>query len=365
MKMKDINLNSWNTSKDEFRSQSRPENLYFQKAYDFIERWLSGEQEFRLQTSGSTGVPKVISVQKNQLSSSAAMTGKALNLGQGTRALVCLNVDYVAGVMMLVRGMELDWELTIVEPTSNPLKSVDAEAIFDFAALVPMQLAASLEDQFTNNKVDRYGKILLGGAPINISLSKQIEQLHIPVYQSYGMTETVSHVALRKLNGEDATDSYRFLPGVEAGLDERNCLFVSGPMTNGEKIQTNDLVEMASPETFIWLGRVDNVINSGGVKIVLDTVDEKIAQVFYELDYRYAFFTWYQNDEKLGQKLVLFIETDVVQRSEESLLNEIRKHVSTYETPKHVYFANRFVKTPTDKTDKRRTAEVLLNNFNG
>lgn len=360
-----INSNIWKTDKVEFRGQARPDNPYFQKAYDFIDRWLGGRQEFELQTSGSTGVPKIISVTRKQLSSSAAMTGKALDLGKGTRALVCLNVAYVAGVMMLVRGIELEWELTIIEPISNPLRSFEADIKFNFAALVPMQLSASLDDVSTENRIGQYGKILLGGAPVGVSLLKRIQNLEIPVYQSYGMTETVSHVALRKLNGENATNSYQFLPGVEAGLDERNCLFVSGPMTNGEQIQTNDLVEITSPESFVWLGRMDNVINSGGVKIVLDTVDEKIAQVFYELNYRYPFFAWYQDDEKLGQKLVLFIETDVVELSEESLLNEIRKHVSTYETPKHVYFANRFKKTLTDKIDKRRTAEVLLNNFNG
>jgi O-succinylbenzoic acid--CoA ligase len=365
MKEGEIKPNTWSTSKEQFQNQLRPVEPYFQKAYDFIQRWLGFEQTFELRTSGSTGVPKVISVKRSQLTSSAAMTAKALSLGKGTRALVCLNVDYVAGVMMLVRGMELGWELVIIEPTSNPLKDFKPEVEFDFAALVPMQLSGTLEEETTRERVSQYGKILLGGAPISVSLLKQIEKINVPVYQSYGMTETVSHVALRRLNGETATDSYWFLPGVGAGVDERNCLFISGPVTDGEKIQTNDIVEMTALNAFVWLGRIDNVINSGGIKIVLDVVDEKIARVFYDLNYNNSFFTWYQQDEKLGQKLVLFVESDGERLIEEVLMEEIRKRVSTYETPKHVYFADRFIKTPTDKTDKRRTAETLFNNFNG
>ena len=353
----------WQTNSEMIKKQPRPSNPYFQKAYDFMELWINGQEEFNLQTSGSTGAPKTIKVTRQQLISSAAMTGKALNLDKGTHALVCLNVAYVAGIMMLVRGMELNWELTIVEPSSNPL--LELEQDFDFVAMVPLQLSFCLENEKTKGMVKHLGKILLGGAPVSISLLKEIANLSVPVYQSYGMTETVSHVALRKLNFPIEERNYTILPGVILGQDERGCLYVSGPMTNEEKIQTNDLVNIISANTFTWLGRIDNVINSGGVKIILDRVDELIANVFYDQKYTAAFFTWYEKDEKLGQKLILIMEKTDQPLQEETILKEIRKKVSAYETPKHVYFADQFIKTETDKIDKRRTVEMLFKIING
>ena len=350
----------WQTNPELIKQQARPANPYFQKAYDFMNEWTSGREEFDLQTSGSTGTPKTITVTRHQLSSSAAMTGEALNLGKGTKALVCLNVSYVAGLMMLVRGMELGWEMAIVEPSSNPLLNFKNELHFDFVAMVPMQFISCLENEETKSKVNNLGKILLGGAPVSISLLRLMAHLKVPIYQSYGMTETVSHVALRKLNCPHPEENYTILPGVKLGKDERGCLFVSGPMTNGEIVQTNDLINIVSENTFTWLGRIDNVINSGGVKIILDRVDELIAAVFYDLKYSVAFFTWYQNDGKLGQKLILVIEEKDQKLSVEMLLEEIRKKVSVYEIPKHVYFAKQFIKTETDKIDKRRTVEMLF-----
>jgi O-succinylbenzoic acid--CoA ligase len=256
-------------------------------------------------------------------------------------------------------GNGAHWELTIVEPSSNPMIGLPQDAHFDFVAMVPMQLAACLEDSRTQHLVNNLGKILLGGAPVGVSLQKKISDLQIPVYQSYGMTETVSHVALKKLNGREVTGRYFFLPGIHFGTDARGCLFVSGEVTNQEIVQTNDLVEI-SGNTFEWIGRADNVINSGGVKIILDIVDGLIAEVFHDLNLTNAFFTWYQPDEKLGQKLVLIIEGSAELVVETDILAEIRAQVSAYETPKHVYFVDQFTKTATDKVDKRETVQQLF-----
>lgn len=353
----------WTTGKTHWQTQKRPRNPYFAQAYDFMGKWLEGAREFVLHTSGSTGMPKPITVTRRQLQASAAMTGKALALGSGTRALVCLNVGYIAGLMMLVRGLELNWELTITEPTSNPLNGLDA-VDFDFVAMVPMQLQAILENPATGNQVSNLGKILLGGAPVNLALAERIKAFDVPVFQSYGMTETVSHVALKALNGPEASDSYVFLPGMEFGKDERGCLFVSGAVTSNQKIQTNDLVEIQG-NVFQWIGRADNVINSGGVKIVLDQTDQRIAQVFHDLGIPNAFFCWWEPDEKLGQKLVLVIENALDNERDEKLPAEIRSRVSTYENPKHIYFAKAFAKTATDKVDKRATFQQFLNFPNG
>lgn len=354
---------TWTTGKTHWQTQKRPRNPYFAQAYDFMKKWLEGDQEFVLHTSGSTGMPKPIMVTRGQLEASAAMTGKALSLGSGTRALVCLNVGYVAGLMMLVRGLELDWELTVTEPSSNPVAGLDAVG-FDFVAMVPMQLQAILDSAATGKLVSNLGKILLGGAPVGPALAARIKGLGIPVFQSYGMTETVSHVALKALNGAEANDSYVFLPGVEFGTDERGCLYVSGAVTNNQLVQTNDLVEI-SGHAFQWIGRADNVINSGGVKIVLDQMDQRIAAVFHDLAIPNAFFCWWEPDEKLGQKLVLMIENALMSTSAEKLSSEIRSRVSAYENPKHIYFAKAFAKTATDKIDKRATFQQLLKSPNG
>lgn len=353
----------WTTGKTHWQTQKRPRNTYFAQAYDFMGRWLEGAREFVLHTSGSTGMPKPITVTRRQLEASAAMTGKALALGSGTRALVCLNVGYIAGLMMLVRGLELNWELTITEPASNPLNGLD-NVDFDFVAMVPMQLQAILENPVTGNQVSNLGKILLGGAPVNPALAGHIKALDVPVFQSYGMTETVSHVALKSLNGAEASDSYIFLPGIEFGTDERGCLFVSGAVTNNRKVQTNDLVEIDG-NAFKWIGRADNVINSGGVKIVLDQTDLRIAQVFHDLGIPNAFFCWWEADEKLGQKLVLVVENEPGHFAPPELISEIRKHVSAYENPKHIYFVKAFAKTATDKIDKRATFQQFLKSSNG
>lgn len=353
----------WTTGKTHWQTQKRPRNLYFAQAYDFMGKWLEGTREFVLHTSGSTGMPKPITVTRRQLEASAAMTGKALSLGSGTRALVCLNVGYIAGLMMLVRGLELGWELTVTEPTSNPVNGLDS-VDFDFVAMVPMQLQAILENPATGNQVSNLGKILLGGAPVSPALATQIKTLNVPVFQSYGMTETVSHVALKALNGPLAGDSYVFLPGMGYGTDERGCLFVSGTVTNGQKVQTNDLVEIDG-NAFQWIGRAYNVINSGGVKIVLDQADQRVAQVFHDLAIPNAFFCWWEADEKLGQKLVLVVENETGNFAPTELASEIRKHVSAYESTKHIYFAKAFAKTATDKIDKRATFQQFLKSSNG
>lgn len=323
-----------------------------------MKSWLDGENSFSLTTSGSTGIPKVITLTRKRLEASARLTGSTLGIGAGTRALVCLNVQYIAGIMMLVRGMELDWELTIVEPSSNPLEVLNDTA-FDFVAMAPMQLAGILSNNLTRIKLDNVGKILLGGAPVSFSFQKQIEQLKPAIYLSYGMTETVSHVALRRLNGVDINEDYKILDEVVIGTDARGCLWVRGPMTEHEVVQTNDLVTIKDSRSFTWQGRADSVINSGGVKIQLDKVDRVVEQVMVDLNCSNPFFSWYQSDEKLGQKLILIVSANLADFDVGSVIATMSKYLSAYEVPKHVYFAEEFELTASGKVDKMATCQKL------
>lgn len=351
-------MNFWKTNRQNLLSQPPPAHPYFEKAYLFMKSWIEGKSSFSLTTSGSTGVPKVITIPRKRLEASARLTGSTLGIGAGTTALVCLNINFIAGVMMLVRGMELNWELTIVEPSSNPLLLLD-EIGFDFIAMAPMQLASIFSDEISTKKLATVGKVLLGGAPVSASLLKQIEKLNCEVYLSYGMTETVSHVALRRLNGVGASEEFRALDEVVLGKDSRGCLWVRGPMTEGEIIQTNDLVRLTASQSFFWLGRADSIINSGGVKIQLDKIDRITEQVLDELSYTSQFFSWYELDEKLGQKLILIFRTNEADFDVSKLSRVISERVSAYEVPKHVYFANEFELTASGKVDKIATCKKL------
>ncbi len=329
-----------------------PADPYFRQAWEFCQLYSSGKQEFILHTSGSTGQPKPIVLTRAQMQASARMTQKALNLNTNQTALVCLNVAYIAGTMMLVRGMELGLTMYVVAPSAQPFSALPNDLPIDFTAVVPLQLQTLLESQ-QHDRLNALDVIIVGGAPVNSALLAQIQQLSVPVFSTYGMTETVSHIALRKLNGIDASESYTLLDGIEADTDKRDCLRLRGAVTNQEWIQTNDIVMFTDALHFQVVGRADNIINSGGVKIQLEKVERAIEQIW---NYPARFFVWWKPDERLGQKLVLVIESTEI-LNKESLKDKLQTLLNPYEIPREVYHAKKFVETPTGKVDKRRTFE--------
>jgi O-succinylbenzoic acid--CoA ligase len=329
----------------------------------FCRQWLSGQSQFQLHTSGSTGQPKVISLKRDQMVASAHLTGRALGLTTGDRALVCLSAEYIAGLMMLVRGFELGLRLTIISPSSNPLADFSPETDFDFTAVVPLQLQAILTTSPEKIAIlDRMKAILVGGAPVSLALQQQLQVITAPVYHTYGMTETVSHIALRRLNGPTASE--RFIPfgGVELALDERGCLTIKATVTGGEQLQTNDLVDLQPDGSFIWLGRVDHVINSGGVKVQLEKVERALEAFLtdYE-DGCYAhrrFFVGSLPNERLGQAVVAVIEgepisTNMPATSFETIARTaLKQALNQYEIPRQICFLKSFTETPTGKIDR-------------
>lgn len=353
-------MNVWITNRKRLLAEQPPANPNFKAAYDFARDWLAGRTEFLLHTSGSSGTPKPILIQRTQMEASARMTGNALDLRDGTRALLCLNTGYIAGRMMLVRALVLEWEIIMVEPSANPLADLDPSIHFDFVAMVPLQLTTCIQNEETRGRLKHCGKILLGGAPISKKLEAETQQLGVPVYQSYGMTETVSHVALRRVNGPERTDAYRILDGVDFGLDGRECLWVRGAVTNFETVQTNDRVALKAGRSFQWLGRADSVVNSGGVKLHLDALDRVGENILGEMEVTNAFFLWGQPDEKLGEKLVLFIEKNPCVVNTTELLAKFAAQAGAYEVPKAVYLVDGFARTPTAKIDKRATAQAYF-----
>ncbi len=345
----------------------------------FCQSWQSGQSEFTLHTSGSTGTPKPIQLTRAQMQASAHLTGQALGLKPGDAALVCLNIHYIAGIMMLVRGLELSLSMTIIEPTSNPLAGFNsATDHFDFTALVPLQLQTILES--TGNELEILNgmkAILVGGAATSPALEQALQVIKAPIYATYGMTETVSHIALRRLNGPEATDFFTALAGVELGTDERNCLHITSAATNFERIQTNDVVEFidyssASPTRFRILGRADRIINSGGVKVQPERVEQVIQAVLAQAQPSLnrsvpRLFVTGLPDERLGQRIVLMYEQGANSTGQEGIpdkiwdvvLETIREQLGPYAVPKEVIAISHFVETPTGKVDQKATVAQI------
>ena len=345
---------------DNYLNLPNPNSEYEQKVVNFCQKWILQQQEFILKTSGSTGEPKPIILTRNQMIASAKLTGKTFGLEVGDRALVCLNIDYIAGIMMLVRGMELGLKLTIVEPSKNPFQNLE-NPCFDFHAFVPLQLQNLLENEKNVEFLNKSKAIIVGGAAVNEALEKEIQKLNAPVYSTYGMTETVSHIVIKRLNGANKNDNFQVLEGVNIGIDIRNCLNIIAEATNNVLIQTNDIVEIINEKEFQLIGRFDNIINSGGVKIQLEKVEKLIANEIKILNPN-RYFAYGIEDEKLGQKLVLFVEGEAVNLDiKNTFLTDIQSVLLKYEIPRKICFVERFMETATGKIDKKAVIKNYLN----
>ncbi len=342
---------------------------YEEQSITFGRAWQSGQQTFVLHTSGSTGTPKPITLSRSQMLASAVLTGQAFGLQAGDMALCCLNTAYVAGTMMLVRGMALGLKLTIVEPSGNPLADFDTHRTqFDFLAFVPLQLQMVLEQSPEKVAILNQAKaILLGGASTSLAQEAQLQLITAPVYATYGMTETVSHIAIRRLNGPNATDFFTALSGVELGVDHRDCLNIRAAASDFQLIQTNDLIEWVGSDRpcqqFRILGRADSIINTGGVKVQPERVERIIQSVLGSAGMAPRLFVAGVPDSRLGQRMVLVIEGDAalqqaVDAHKRKWEDVIRREIGQYAVPKDLIFAPTFRETPTGKIDRNRTLYI-------
>ena len=300
---------------------------------DFLLDWFDSKNYIEMETSGTTGVPKTISVHKQAMVDSALATGDFFELEPGNKALQCLPIKYVAGKMMLVRAMILGLELEFVAPSSHPLDNNEID--FDFVAMVPLQAQNSIDE------LKKVKKMIIGGAAVNKALEKQLLKLPIEVYETYGMTETITHIAARKL-GEKA---FTVLPYVTISYDDRNCLVIHAPRISPEVIMTNDIVELVNENQFIFLGRMDNVINSGGIKLIPEQIEEKLASKIQQ-----RFFIASKPDNELGEKVVLVIEGE-----KHELDDSLYESLDKYEKPKELIFIPKFKETTTGKILRKET----------
>lgn len=293
----------------------------------FILDWFDAKPYLEMNTSGSTGAPKNIRVDKQAMVNSALATGDFFDLQPGQKVLHCLPTDYVAGKMMFVRAFILGLDMEFVAPSSHPLEGV--KGTFDFCGMVPLQAKNSLND------LGRIKKLIIGGAKVNKSLEQELVKVPSQIYETYGMTETITHIAAKRL-GETA---FSVLPNVKITTDDKQCLVIDAHKISTETIKTNDLAELISDTQFVWKGRFDNVINSGGIKLIPEQIEEKLASSISN-----CFFVYGQADELLGEKLVLYVEGESMP-IDESIFEVLDK----YEKPKEIVFISEFKRTATGK----------------
>lgn len=242
---------------------------------NFLAEWYSPTPTITLHTSGSTGKPSIIRTTREAMRASAQLSCEVFGLNQTSSALLCLPLRYIAGKMMVVRAMVSGCELVLREPSSTPLSKLNAPV--DFAPLVPMQAASTLRQTNGAAQLARARCILLGGGFIDPALTQNLQSVSSCIYASYGMTETLSHIALRRVNGPEYSEWYTPLPGVEISLSPQHTLTIAAAHLGISDLVTHDIAELDHEGRFRILGRQDAVINSGGIKIQSEDIEQKLT----------------------------------------------------------------------------------------
>ncbi|MDO5654524.1 MAG: AMP-binding protein [Flavobacteriaceae bacterium] len=302
-------------------------NSQQQEIIDFINYFFENEM-IPVQTSGSTGTPKKILLPKKAMLQSASMTASFLNLKRADSALMCLPVQYIAGKMMIVRAVHSQMKIFFTEPKTQIL----IEQPYDFCAMTPMQAQNSMKD------LHQIQTLILGGAQVTHQLENQLAKIPSRIYETYAMTETITHIAMRQLNHQKA---FHTLENIEISSDQRDCLVIKTPYFH-EKIQTNDVVEILNDKSFKLLGRIDNIINSGGIKINPETLENLLRPYI-----SHEFIVHFKTDSKLGQKVVLVIEANEIAE-----ITYPADLIPKNQQPKEVVFVPKLPRTPNGKVKR-------------
>jgi O-succinylbenzoic acid--CoA ligase len=314
----------------------------------FLTEWDSSVPEVEVHTSGSTGVPKRMRVSKARMRASAQATCDYLGLRPHDTALLCMSVQYIAGKMMVVRALERDLQLTLTPPSGHPLKGLE-DRTFHFVAMTPMQVYDTLQVPAEADALRRVRHLLIGGGAIDAPLAEALRTFPHAVWSSYGMTETLSHIALRRLNGTDASPWYTPLPGVRIQLADDDTLIIHAPRVCPEPLRTHDIAQLNPQGQFRILGRTDNVINSGGIKIQIEEVEAQLRPVLTS-----PFQITSVPHPKFGEAVTLL--TTSVHPEEELAI--CQRHLSPYWVPKRAVHTDALPLTGTGKPD-RATAKAL------
>ncbi|WP_425075547.1 AMP-binding protein [Psychroserpens sp. S379A] len=319
---------------------------YEKSAGSFLLDWLDAKDYVLVSTSGTTGLPKTIKLKKASMVNSAIMTGDYFKLKPGDTALHCLPSRYISGKMMLVRAMILGLELDMIAPTLQP--AYDEKKCYDFAAMIPLQLKNSL------HKVNHIKTLIVGGASVSQSLASDIQGLKTNIYETFGMTETISHIAVKKLN-HTRTNSIVFetLPNINISKNDKDCLVINAPKLSSETIETKDVIDLISENEFKLIGRYDNMINTGGVKVYPELIEMKLQGLIAS-----RFFIASEKDSDFGEKVILVIEGDSTNFNTD-VFTQLEKH----EVPKNIYHMPEFIETGTGKIQRQKILDSVLSTF--
>ena len=317
----------------------------------FLSEWNDASEFVHVQTSGSTGAPKPMSVEKRRMLASARITCDFLGLRSGDTALLCMSLDYIAGKMMVVRSIERGLKLISVEPSGHPLSNVE---YVDFAAMVPMQVYNSLQVPEERERLMRIRHLIIGGGAIDDQMAAELRTFPNAVWSTYGMTETLSHIALRRISGPDASEWYTPFPSVRVTHNDEGCLVINAPEVCEEPLVTNDIVEFSSDHSkFRIIGRRDNVICSGGIKIQIEEVERHLRPHLHV-----PYLLTKRHDPKFGEVAVLLTEGSVEEARE-----ACQRMLSKYHQPRYYLHVARIPLTETGKPARQeaiRLAETVL-----
>ena len=306
-----------------------------------------------VKTSGSTGEPKRMMVEKSRMLNSARITCDFLGLKPGDTALLCMSTDYIAGKMMIVRSIERGLKLISVEPSGHPLANNYQLSIvncqLDFAAMVPMQVYNSLQVPEEKERLMAIRHLIIGGGAIDDAMEAELKKFPNAVWSTYGMTETLSHIALRRISGPEASEWYMPFPTVKLSTTDEGCLVIDAPEVCADTLVTNDIVELKSDGRFRVLGRKDNVICSGGIKIQIEEVERELKPYA-----RVPYIISKKKDEKFGEIVVLLTEGDI-----DEMKTICEKYLPKYHRPKLYQHVDQIPLTETGKP-ARKKAEILI-----
>jgi O-succinylbenzoic acid--CoA ligase len=319
--------------------------IWEKEVYEFILQWLNDEETIIQFSSGTTGKSKMIRLQKLAMVRSAESTCRFFYLTRGQTAMLCLPMEYIAGKMMVVRSIVCALDLYTTEPKSEP-DFHNIEKI-DFCAMVPFQVT----NKWTSKgDLPPIRILIIGGAEISKELENLVKDIPVEVYATYGMAETCSHIALRRINGPDPDKSYKALPGINIETDERNCLVIKASYLPGPVI-TNDHVHLEGNGRFRWIGRFDNLLNSGGIKVVPEEVESTLVE---KTGIEFALIGI--PDPKLGQRLILVTEKNSETISDDAIRAELAMIIPAKIMPKEIVRIKKFPRNTSFKIDRLKLA---------
>jgi o-succinylbenzoate---CoA ligase len=309
--------------------------------WKFISNWLDVDaKSIEIYTSGSTGKPKAIQISKERMLASASMTCSFFDLSNDKTALLCLPVTGIGGLMMVVRAFYCGMNLIMVKPSSLPLQNINQP--IDFVSMVPFQVANTMEN--TPEKFDLIKTMIIGGGTISKELENHLMEKKVNAYHTFGMTETITHIAVRKIGEKQFTT----LEGVVPDIDNENRLKITAPHLLSEPLQTNDIVELIGANHFVWLGRYDNAIETGGVKVLPEVVEEKLQHLI-----PHRFFIASIPHSKLNNEVVLVVEAKDFSISQE----EMKACLFKYEVPKKLFLSEKFIETESGKIKRKESLQ--------